>query len=343
MSHQRRNATSTPSLTPTPSPGLQTPVLDECLSANRELLDAPESEFDMSAFDALEAEMALICRGLEDLDSAQIPEPDHAPDHDVTTWLTEIENIGRTPVLDPPRDLGPVPPAVTADAHGLGRFDLPVVPESGMSPANVRQGALGDCWLMSTLIAMSNYPRGREALMERLSTREGGHTVTLGEDAIEVDDKLPVDADRRMVYAGRGATEQALWPGVFERAFANRQGGYGELNGSNRGSRGAFNDLLPADLEAESDSLSGLPEHTHDGVWARLQESPMTTISEANHVYAVMSVGEDELVLRDPNSRHEEDALRHVPRSELFGGTYEHATRVGERKPDDGMNWTTGF
>jgi hypothetical protein len=96
----------------------------------------------------------------------------------------------------------------------------------------MKQGALGDCWLISAFAAIAEYPRFVRSLIKEhgdntytvpLHSYESGRRV-----AEEVDDAFPIQGGR-LAYA-HFSEEDEIWPCVLEKAFAKSAGGYLELN-----------------------------------------------------------------------------------------------------------------
>lgn len=130
------------------------------------------------------------------------------------------------------------------DGHRFGtlryrRFhgDLFVGRVSGL---DVGQGDLGDCYFLSSLVAVANlYPSFIRRAIE--DHRDGTYTVTFrtrvrGRVApvpVRVDSRFPVNARGAQVF-GKGLRNgrhgQELWPALFEKAFAAWQHGYLSIN-----------------------------------------------------------------------------------------------------------------
>lgn len=109
----------------------------------------------------------------------------------------------------------------------------------GVSPVDVGQGNLGDCFFLSSLAAVAG---SRPEMLKRAirENRDGTYTVVFrvltasGSKAvpITVDDLLP--AHRRGPAFGHGLQRvtrgEELWPAIFEKAYAAWKGGYHRLN-----------------------------------------------------------------------------------------------------------------
>jgi Calpain family cysteine protease len=111
---------------------------------------------------------------------------------------------------------------------------------SGVDVSDIRQGALGDCFFLSPLMAIAriNPQRIRNLIRGPIGqTRVGANvyevTLYTGEDeeprVHRIDDRFVSDADGNTVYAGYGdmsALGPELWVMLMEKAWAADQGGY---------------------------------------------------------------------------------------------------------------------
>ena len=130
------------------------------------------------------------------------------------------------------------------DGHRFGalryrrfRGDLFVGRVSGLA---VGQGDLGDCYFLSSLVAVANlYPAFVRRAIE--DHRDGTYTVTFSSRArgrvtpvpIRVDSRFPVNPRGAQVFGKglrNGSHGQELWPALFEKAFAAWQHGYARIN-----------------------------------------------------------------------------------------------------------------
>lgn len=107
---------------------------------------------------------------------------------------------------------------------------LPLFGSDGVPrPDDVRQGALGDCYLLAALAALAHEHPGA---IRRLITDHGNgtYTVHLPTGDVTVDDQLPVVVDEQLspTYA-QPAPSGALWPAIIEKAAAVASGGSYEM------------------------------------------------------------------------------------------------------------------
>jgi hypothetical protein len=122
---------------------------------------------------------------------------------------------------------------------------------------DVRQGGLADCPLAALLAALAFTPSGRKHLLG-VVTEHGGivetdlsavasqlddpppgnkitsnryFSVTLGGKTFEVSDVLYTDESTDPIPIYMKSLNRLLWPGVIEKAYAEKEGGYAALEG----------------------------------------------------------------------------------------------------------------
>ena len=217
-------------------------------------------------------------------------------------------------------------------AHGRApsKADIALFGPEGVKPGSVKQGALGDCWLLSAISIVAQYPALIEALfVTKEPDEQGVYCIQFWNDGqwirVLVDDQLPVSAKKSPLYA-RAAKEDGseLWTMLLEKAYAKMFGTYGALNGGMvhiglMDMTGGSGERIALDTDAaKADIASGT-------LWARMVEyrnanylmgagsnsGSDTAKSEGGivkgHAYAILdvvSVGSDKLVkLRNPWGR----------------------------------------
>lgn len=163
------------------------------------------------------------------------------------------------------------------DLQGVGYARVPGQLVVGdLSPADVYQGALGDCYFLATI---AGFAATRPELLKDAITdnQNGTYTVRFFEDDptfgiqatyVTVDDDLPL-RDGQPVYAQTPAGE--LWPAVLEKAYAKFKGSYGLIGNGGMPGQVAF------DLTGDQASLRLVcftsEGHTFDRLAAALGKS----------------------------------------------------------------------
>lgn len=118
------------------------------------------------------------------------------------------------------------------DQSAYEPIEGPVV-QDGASPEDVMQGALGDCWLISTMrgVAAAN----PELIADNIRANDDGtYTITLYERGEPVEVTVTAEfpaVDGDPTYADNEG-ERELWPLLYEKAMAQHMGGsYEDLDG----------------------------------------------------------------------------------------------------------------
>ncbi|EGB12237.1 hypothetical protein AURANDRAFT_16291, partial [Aureococcus anophagefferens] len=109
--------------------------------------------------------------------------------------------------------------------------------EGGVSPDDVDQGTLGDCWLLAAFAAAAEFPGTiRRAFLTTEANWRGRYVVTLFDGAtghwikLVVDDRIPCKAGTNDPIFCKPAGSE-LWVLLLEKAFAKFVGGYHNLAG----------------------------------------------------------------------------------------------------------------
>ncbi|MGA2500577.1 MAG: C2 family cysteine protease, partial [Tepidisphaeraceae bacterium] len=148
----------------------------------------------------------------------------------------------------------PVDPSVGAGLK-YGSFACsPLFPSGGPGADDIRQGTVGDCYLMAGLAALAK--ANPNAIRQTITDLgDGTYAVRFyknGQQAyVRVDADLPVDSRNRMPYAGLGR-EGSLWAALVEKAYATfrkGQNSYASL-------AGGFIDEADAALGRKSKTVS---------------------------------------------------------------------------------------
>lgn len=94
----------------------------------------------------------------------------------------------------------------------------PLFSQSGPALNDIRQGGLGDCWLLSGLGAIAN--DNAFALRRNVvDFDDGTYGVRLGNSFYRVDDDLAATSSGSLAYAQLGA-QSSMWVAVVEKAYA---------------------------------------------------------------------------------------------------------------------------
>jgi calpain-15 len=107
--------------------------------------------------------------------------------------------------------------------------------QDGFSPDDIKQGQLGDCWLLSALASLSNYPETIDnAFISRQYNPRGKYSIKLWNECdkkfqiIHIDDFVPVDKNGPIFVKPNG---NEMWVVLLEKAFAKLMGSYAAIEG----------------------------------------------------------------------------------------------------------------
>jgi len=149
---------------------------------------------------------------------------------DKVQYVSSFAN-GADRTLDGDRIAGPT---ITGGTTYKAFYNDPLFSPSGPGATDVRQGALGDCWLLAGLgaIARANPQAIRQNVVD---FDDGTYGVRLGNRFYRVDNELPVwsATSTDPAYAGLGA-QNSMWVAVVEKAYASYRtgaGAYASLEG----------------------------------------------------------------------------------------------------------------
>lgn len=225
-----------------------------------------------------------------------------------------------TPDSNPPGDPGPLDPdRPDVDVPGDVRED----PDAG-DPADIRQGQIGDCWLLAGMgsVAQMLEREGKvdEFLAEHLRPVGDPPThwvVTLYQDGEPVE----VTVEAKSTEGGvRGADGAPNWLSIYERAAAEQRGGsYEDIDGGFSDEAMELMTGKSADRDGEMD-LAGIEDKLGEGQavsvgsqdvkdddfdWFWESDEVSRTDVVPNHAYIVVDVktngdGEKVVVLANP-------------------------------------------
>lgn len=151
--------------------------------------------------------------------------------------------------------------------------------EGGIDAADIAQGALGDCWLMSAFACLAEKHGAIENVFgNREFNPRGKYTIYLWDavdqrwEGVDVDDTIPFDKNSgRPAFAKPKSDE--LWVLLLEKAFAKFCGSYHEIEGG----------VIAWALEAMTgDQVASY--YFEDGKWIRLEMKHAPTASNVRQV-----------------------------------------------------------
>ncbi len=210
----------------------------------------------------------------------------------------------------------------------------PLFASGGPTMADINQGYLGDCYLLSTL---SSVAKTDPALIRKDIVQDGTnlYTVTLGKSTpIQVNADLPVWADGQVAYAGLGV-QDSLWVALMEKAYviytSPKAPSYNAINGGWMSSAFSALGLKSQTIESATSGtglLTTLQADLKAGdftTFGTLNTLPAGSPLVAGHAYEVNAVTDNasgtpvSVTLRNPwGEGSADDGLVTVTASQLF-------------------------
>ncbi len=162
--------------------------------------------------------------------------------------------------------------------------------------SDVDQGDLGDCWLMAASASIAH--QDPEYIQNRITKNDDGtFNVKLGSSTQTVTPTFP---DAGYADPTPGNQKDTLWPALIEKAYAQQEGGYAELDGGDSGA--AMTALTGKPSTATSLSSSTKADELYKTLKAGKDgDHPMTFDTKGsgvasplhdNHAYAILDVYE---------------------------------------------------
>jgi len=165
-------------------------------------------------------------------------------------------------------------------------YPQPIKVFNDIQPSDILQGELGDCYFLSTLSAMAEFPQRIQKLFETSEYEPSGcYKVKIMDMGVwkeyVLDDYFPCHADGTIAFSGpkveKGATE--LWVVLLEKAWAKRFGCYLDIEA------GFTNECLT--------DLTGAPcevvDSSHPEIWDKVFQA-----NQQNFIITAGSGGSEE-------------------------------------------------
>eukprot|EP00928_Gymnodinium_smaydae_P015860 TRINITY_DN1589_c0_g3_i1.p1 TRINITY_DN1589_c0_g3~~TRINITY_DN1589_c0_g3_i1.p1 ORF type:complete len:684 (+),score=87.40 TRINITY_DN1589_c0_g3_i1:214-2052(+) len=130
-------------------------------------------------------------------------------------------------------------------ARYLGHSDSSMKVFDHVSPTDLLQGKLGDCWLIAAMSCFAEYPNRVKELFQEVDQQKGTYKIKLYDSKqsswqeIELDEFIPSeemhwwDTVGKPLFARPNGDE--MWALLLEKAFAKMMGTYAALQGGNPG------------------------------------------------------------------------------------------------------------
>lgn len=110
-----------------------------------------------------------------------------------------------------------------------------VLMKDGASPGDVKQGVLGDCWLLGSFLALSTHPELLKNLIVYDGMEYGFAVFQIFKNGrwqyVIVDTRLPYNPSAKTPLYGHCADPNEFWVPLMEKAYAKLHGCYEVLSG----------------------------------------------------------------------------------------------------------------
>lgn len=198
--------------------------------------------------------------------------------------------------------------------HPLG--ELPVADIDAATLEDINQGEIGDCWFLASIGAeLTADPDFVKKHM--VANPNGTYTVTFYKDGkpvqVTVDSKVPIDgSSSEFAHGDPGwGTQGPSWVAIYEKAFAQFKGGYGETEGGfgdegmealtgRDADRKDPDDLSFSDIQHNLDAgvpmTAGTKDHTTGHLWWTKHQEKVDVGDDtivSLHEYTVVGVDND--------------------------------------------------
>ena len=107
--------------------------------------------------------------------------------------------------------------------------------KNGIKPGDVKQGNLGDCWLLGAFMTLATHPELLQNLIVKDCIKYGFAVFQFFKNGewkqVLVDTRIPYNRDSRTPLYGHCSDPTEIWVPLMEKAYAKLHGCYETLNG----------------------------------------------------------------------------------------------------------------
>jgi len=181
--------------------------------------------------------------------------------------------------------------------------------DGNISSDDLRQGALGDCWWLAGMGAIAD--QNPEIIKQMIKQNANGtYTVTFGDgEQVTVTPDLVVNSNNSPAFSN--PQNGVMWPAILEKAYAEKEGSFGEIEGGWPGDAmetitGDDSGDVPSMLQTE-EFLSGMLENGNAiGVTTPGDKKDSYYELESgdslvgNHAYVVKEIKDGKVTLYNP-------------------------------------------
>jgi len=113
--------------------------------------------------------------------------------------------------------------------------DEPKMIADGIEPADIKQGILGDCWLLGSFMSLAMHPQLLQNLIAIDGIKKGYAVFQFFKNGewkyVIVDTRIPYSTNRKTPLYAHSSKSSEMWVPLMEKAYAKLHGNYEVLNG----------------------------------------------------------------------------------------------------------------
>jgi hypothetical protein len=175
---------------------------------------------------------------------------------------------------------------------------------SSIDPSDLHQGAIGDCWLISAMASIAEYPEAVQTLID--DNGGGNYTVKLFHYSqgrfqnVDVNDQVPCQGGQPMFV--KPTNQNEIWPCIIEKAFAKMGEGYANIDGgfpvwAFGVMKGVTDLVMYHQPEADGDYQEVLADFSGDNVHDGVNWNYGDTLSEDDMFQKMLDFNRKELLM----------------------------------------------
>lgn len=114
-----------------------------------------------------------------------------------------------------------------SEVYGPGNYSV----FNGITPTDIRQGDCGDCYFLSSISSLAEYPERVESMFLTREVNEAGcyalkFFINGEPETVVIDDYFPWCAHKNNWAFSRSSNEKEIWVLLLEKAWAKIFGSY---------------------------------------------------------------------------------------------------------------------
>ena len=155
-----------------------------------------------------------------------------------------------------------------SEVYGAGNYSV----FKGISPTDIRQGDCGDCYFLSSISSLAEFPERVENIFITKDMNEAGcyalQFYINGEpETVVVDDLFPWSNHKNTWAFSRSSNDNEIWVLLLEKAWAKIFGSYQRIEGGTTG------EALPALTGAPTQMILHAETEDKEFIWNTIKEA----------------------------------------------------------------------